>query len=148
MTLESHNQQTANTAFFIGLSACLGLPGELAQRLGEGETILGPAGMLCRVHTQAQPDALMAFPEVILPLAARELGGEEVVMLLSLQEQLLTEYGWRLALSDLGLLCVCPLLLVRTPEEVAAALDRGQVVARVVLDALATQVDTAKEVAS
>ncbi|CAJ22043.1 HpaI protein [Xanthomonas euvesicatoria pv. euvesicatoria] len=52
MTLESHNQQTANTAFFIGLSACLGLPGELAQRLGEGETILGPAGMLCRVHTQ------------------------------------------------------------------------------------------------
>ncbi|NEK91807.1 MAG: hypothetical protein G3W63_20215, partial [Xanthomonas euvesicatoria] len=109
MTLESHNQQTANTAFFIDLSACLGLPGELAQRLGEGETILGPAGMLCRVHTQGQPDALMAFPEVILPLAARELGGEEVVMLLSLQEQLLTEYGWRLTLSDLGLLCVCPL---------------------------------------
>ncbi|AZB52480.1 HpaI protein [Xanthomonas citri pv. glycines] len=51
MTLESHNQQSANTAFFIGLSACLGLPGALAQRLGEGETILGPAGMLCRVHS-------------------------------------------------------------------------------------------------
>lgn len=126
MILESHNQTAATTAFFIGLSACLGLPGELAQRLGEGETILGPAGMLCRVHTQGQPGELMAFPEVILPLAARELGGEEVVMLLSLQEQLLTEYGWRLTLSDLGLLCVCPLLLVRTPEEVAAALDRGR----------------------
>lgn len=108
MILESHNQTAATTAFFIGLSACLGLPGELAQRLGEGETILGPAGMLCRVHTQGQPGELMAFPEVILPLAARELGGEEVVMLLSLQEQLLTEYGWRLTLSDLGLLCVCP----------------------------------------
>ncbi|PPV07038.1 hypothetical protein XBLMG947_2024 [Xanthomonas bromi] len=142
MTLESHNQKTANTRFFIGLSACLGLPAALAQRLGEGETILGPAGMLCRVHTQGQQGEMMAFPEVILPLAARELSGDAVVTLLSLQEQLLTEYGWRLTLSDLGLLCVCPLLLVRTPEEVAAALERGQVVARVVLEALATQVDT------
>ncbi|CCF68183.1 hypothetical protein KOJCDNHJ_01128 [Xanthomonas citri pv. punicae] len=49
--LESHNRESANTAFLIGLSACLGLPGKLAQRLGEGETILGPAGMLCRVHS-------------------------------------------------------------------------------------------------
>ncbi|MBV6813446.1 Hpa3 family type III secretion system protein [Xanthomonas campestris pv. passiflorae] len=148
MTLESHNRKSANTAFFIGLSACLGLPGELARRLGEGETILGPAGMLCRVHTQGEQDELMAFPEVILPLAAREFGGDEVVTLLSLQEQLLTEYGWRLTLSDLGLLCVCPLLRVRSPEEVAAALELGQVVARVVLDALATQVDTKAEAAS
>lgn len=84
MTLESHNQQTANTdftAFFIDLSACLGLPGELAQRLGEGETILGPAGMLCRVHTQGQPDALMAFPEVILPLAAHAVGSRPALRL-------------------------------------------------------------------
>ncbi|KAB0523464.1 HpaI protein [Xanthomonas cissicola] len=44
--LESHNRKSANTAFLIGLSACLRLPGKLAQRLGEGETILGPAGML------------------------------------------------------------------------------------------------------
>ncbi|MBV6741736.1 hypothetical protein DEG02_000130 [Xanthomonas vasicola] len=148
MTLESQKQNTANNAFFIGLSACLGLPGELAQRLGEGETILGPAGMLCRVHTQRQQDELTAFPEIILPLAARELGGDEVVTLLALQEQLLTEYGWRLTLSDLGLLCVCPLLLVHTPEDVAAALERGQVVARVVLDALVTQADTTAGVAS
>lgn len=141
MTLEPQHQNTANTAFFIGLSACLGLPAELAQRLDEGEAILGPAGMLCRVHTQTQQDELMAFPEVILPLAAHELGGETVVTMLSLQEQLLTEYGWRLTLSDLGLLCVCPLLFLRTPEDVAVALERGQVVARVVLDALMKQAD-------
>ncbi|MCC4622730.1 hypothetical protein LL965_22860 [Xanthomonas cassavae CFBP 4642] len=81
-------------------------------------------------------------------LAARELGGDEVVTLLVLQEQLLTEYGWRLALSDLGLLCVCPLLLKRTPDAVATALERGQVIARVVLDALVTHTAGAAEVAS
>ncbi|MCC4632105.1 Hpa3 family type III secretion system protein [Xanthomonas dyei] len=148
MTLESDSHHSANTAFFIGLGAHLGLPGELAQRLGEGETILGPAGMLCRVHTQMQQGELTAFPEVILPLAARELDRDEVVTLLALQEQLLTHYGWRLTLSDLGLLCVCPLLLERTPDAVAAALDRGQVVARVVLDALVSQTGSAAEVAS
>ncbi|MBB3834367.1 hypothetical protein FHR55_002589 [Xanthomonas arboricola] len=104
--------------------------------------------MLCRVHTQMQQGELTAFPEVILPLAARELDGDEVVTLLALQEQLLTEYVWRLTLSDLGLLCVCPLLRVRTPDDVAAALERGQVVARVVLDALVPQAGSAAEVAS
>ncbi|MEF2241334.1 Hpa3 family type III secretion system protein [Xanthomonas arboricola] len=148
MTLESGNRHAANTAFFFSVGACLGLPGELVQRLGGGETILGPAGMLCRVHTQMQQGEVAAFPEVILPLAARELGGDEVVTLLALQEQLLTEYGWRLTLSDLGLLCVCPLLLERTPDAVATALERGQVVARVVLDALVTQAGSAAEVAS
>ncbi|WP_349793272.1 Hpa3 family type III secretion system protein [Xanthomonas sp. WHRI 7064] len=145
---ELGNLHTANDTFFTSLGVRLGLPGELAQRLGGGETILGPAGMLCRVHTQTQQGEVTAFPEVILPLAARELGGDEVVTLLALQEQLLTEYGWRLTLSDLGLLCVCPLLLERTPDAVATALERGQVVARVVLDALVTQAGSAAEVAS
>ncbi|WOB50835.1 hypothetical protein NYR97_05430 [Xanthomonas hydrangeae] len=151
MTLESGNLQAANDTFFTSLGVRLGLPEELAQRLGQGETILGPAGMLCRVHGQMQQGEMTAFPEVILPLAARELGGDEVVTLLALlalQEQLLTHYGWRLTLSDLGLLCVCPLLLEGTPDAVANALERGQVVARVVLDALVTQAGSAAEVTS
>ncbi|MCL1499992.1 Hpa3 family type III secretion system protein [Xanthomonas nasturtii] len=148
MTLESGNLHSANDTFFTSLGVRLGLPEELAQRLGQGETILGPAGMLCRVHGQMQQGEMTAFPEVILPLAARELGGDEVVTLLALQEQLLTHYGWRLTLSDLGLLCVCPLLLEGTPDAVANALERGQVVARVVLDALVTQAGSAAEVAS
>ncbi len=94
-----------------------------------------------------QQGELTAFPEVILPLAARELGGDEVATLLALQEYLLTQYGWRLTLS-VGLLCACPLLLERAPYAVAAALERGQVVARVVLDALMTQAGGAAEVAS
>ncbi|MEC3887108.1 Hpa3 family type III secretion system protein [Xanthomonas campestris] len=145
---ELGNIHTANDAFFTSLAVRLGLPDELAQRLGQGETILGPAGMLCRIHAQMQQSDMTAFPEVILPLAARELGGDEVVMLLALQEQLLTHYGWRLTLSDLGLLCVCPLLLERTPDAVATALERGQVVARVVLDALVTQAGSPAEVIS
>ncbi|WP_115045315.1 Hpa3 family type III secretion system protein [Xanthomonas arboricola] len=145
---ELGNIHTANDTFFTNMGARLGLPEELAQRLGQGETILGPAGMLCRVHTQMQQGELMAFPEVILPLAARELGGDEVATLLALQEQLLTQYGWRLTLSDLGLLCVCPLLLERTADAVTTALERGQVVARVVLDALVTQAGSVAEVAS
>lgn len=90
-------------------------------------------------------DGVSGFPEVILPLAARELGGDEVVTLLALQEQLLTEYGWRLTMSNLGLLCICPLLLAQTPEDVAATLERGQLVARIVLDALVTQSGSARE---
>ncbi|WP_126969196.1 Hpa3 family type III secretion system protein [Xanthomonas sp. BRIP62411] len=145
---ELGNLHTVNDTFFTSLGVRLGLPEELAQRLGQGETILGPAGMLCRVHAQMQQGEMTAFPEVILPLAARELGGEEVVTLLALQEQLLTQYGWRLTLSDLGLLCVCPLLVERTPDAVATALERGQVTARVVLDALVTQAGSTAEVAS
>lgn len=114
----------------------------LRSGLVKAKPFSGLLACCARVHTQRQQDELTAFPEIILPLAARELGGDEVVTLLALQEQLLTEYGWRLTLSDLGLLCVCPLLLVHTPEDVAAALERGQVVARVVLDALVTQADT------
>lgn len=120
----------------------------LRSDLAKAKTILGPAGMLCRVHAQMQQGGMTAFPEVILPLAARELGGEEVVTLLALQEQLLTQYGWRLTVSDLGLLCVCPLLVERTPDAVATALERGQVAARVVLDALVTQAGSTAEVAS
>ncbi|MFO3705501.1 Hpa3 family type III secretion system protein [Xanthomonas codiaei] len=145
---ELGNLHAANDTFFTNLGVRLGLPEELAQRLGQGETILGPAGMLCRVHAQMQQGEMTAFPEVIMPLAARELGGEDVVTLLALQEQLLTQYGWRLTLSDLGLLCVCPLLIERTPDAVATALERGQVAARVVLDALVTQAGSTAEVAS
>ncbi|CTP82450.1 hypothetical protein A6R71_18900 [Xanthomonas translucens pv. arrhenatheri] len=145
MTSDQTNHDSMGTTFFSSLGVRLGLTDVLVQRLREGETVLGPAGMLCRVHTRVQDDAVAGFPEVILPLAARELGGDEVVTLLALQEQLLTEYGWRLTMSNLGLLCICPLLLAQTPEDVAATLERGQVIARVVLDALVTQAGSATE---
>ncbi|MBB4722138.1 hypothetical protein FHY31_000435 [Xanthomonas euvesicatoria] len=48
-------------------------------------------------------------------------------------------------MSNLGLLCICPLLLAQTPEDVAATLERGQLVARIVLDALVTQSGSARE---
>lgn len=139
MTSDQIKHESMITTFFAGLGIRLGLTDALVQRLREGETVLGPAGMLCRVHMQPQDGAVSGFPEVILPVAARELDGDEVVTLLALQDQLLTEYGWRLTMSNLGLLCVCPLLRVQTPEDVAASLERGQVIARVVLDALIPQ---------
>ncbi|ATS52368.1 hypothetical protein XAP3CFBP6996_016880 [Xanthomonas citri pv. fuscans CFBP 6996] len=145
MTSNQINVDSMLASFFSGLGIRLGLTDALVQRLREGETVLGPAGMLCRVHAQPQDDGVSGFPEVILPLAARELGGDEVVTLLALQEQLLTEYGWRLTMSNLGLLCICPLLLAQTPEDVAATLERGQLVARIVLDALVTQSGSARE---
>ncbi|WP_416204156.1 Hpa3 family type III secretion system protein [Xanthomonas euvesicatoria] len=145
MTSDQINVDSMVASFFSGLGIRLGLTDALVQRLREGETVLGPAGMLCCVHAQPRNDGVSGFPEVILPLAARELEGDEVVTLLALQEQLLTEYGWRLTMSNLGLLCICPLLLAQTPEDVAAALERGQIVARVVLDALVTQAGSARE---
>lgn len=145
MTSDQTYQDSMSASFFSSLGIRLGLTDTLVQRLREGETVLGPAGMLCRVHTKPQDGGVSGFPEIILPLAAREISGDEVVTLLALQEQLLTEYGWRLAMSNLGLLCVCPLLLAQTPEDVAATLERGQVIARVVLDTLAPKGGSVKK---
>ncbi|MDM7573342.1 Hpa3 family type III secretion system protein [Xanthomonas fragariae] len=142
--------QHAPTNFFINLGVSLGLPDDLVQRIAAGEAVLGPAGMLCRVHMQPHKhaDTLAAFPEVILPIAARELGGDDVVKLLALQEHLLTEYGWRLTLSNLGLLCVCPLIAAHSAEDVAAVLDRGQTIARLALEVLVAQTDESAAVVS
>ncbi|MBV6810516.1 hypothetical protein KWH19_12115 [Xanthomonas campestris pv. pennamericanum] len=145
MELNTGHSDSKTAAFFSSIGIRLGLTDALVQRLREGETVLGPAGMLCRVHTQPQDGDVSGFPEIILPLAAREIGGDEVVTLLALQEQLLTEYGWRLTMSNMGLLCICPLLLAQTPEEVAATLERGQIVARLALDTLSPQAGVMKE---
>ncbi|KFA26857.1 hypothetical protein FQK02_02395 [Xanthomonas vasicola] len=148
MKINQEYSDSKVAAFFSNIGIRLGLTDALAQRLREGETVLGPAGMLCRVHTQSQDGDVSGFPEVILPLAAREIGGDEVVTLLALQEQLLTEYGWRLTMSNMGLLCICPLLLAQTPEEVAATLERGQVIARIALETLAPKAGSAKKEAT
>ena len=118
------------------VSTILGLSPPIHARLAAGEPILGPSGLLCRIHTQGASHPLRAFPEIILPLSVRELGGDDVVRLLAVQETLLTECGWRLGMSEQGLLSLLPLMSENGAETIAALLNQGQTIGRSVLNVL------------
>ena len=134
--MSQQNTLDSSQPLFATISAILGLPPLAHARLAAGEPIVGPSGFLCRIHTQRRDQPVRAFPEIILPLSARELGGDDVVRLLAVQETLLTECGWRLAMSEQGLLCLMPLMSESGAETIAALLNQGQTIARSVLHVL------------
>ncbi len=126
----------------IGLQ--LGMPPGALQALEAGEAFVGPSGLLCRVHAGIADGGWFGYPEVLLPLAAAELGGQDVLRLLGVQEQLLGGEGWHLGLMEGGgLLALRPLQAQRDAARVAADLGRGHVLARAALDVLVPAQDTA-----
>lgn len=118
------------------IGTILGLSPSIHARLTAGEPIVGPSGFVCRIHTHRLSHPLRAFPEIILPLSARELGGDDVVRLLAVQETLLTECGWRFGMSEQGLLSLLPLMSESGAETIAALLNQGQTIGRSVLNVL------------
>ncbi len=121
----------------------LGVPPDLLPSLQSGEPFVGPSGLLCRIHVRRDEDLWAAYPEVLLPLAAAELGGMDVPRLLGVQEQLLGGEGWLLGLmEDGGLLGLRPLQARHDAARVAADMDRGHLLARAALDALVPPADS------
>lgn len=114
----------------------LGIAPDVMQSASGGTPFVGPSGLLCRIHAERQGTAWLAHPEILLPLAAAELGGPEVARMLSLQAHLLMDFGWYLGLSDAGLLSLRPLARTDAPQQVADDLDRAHALARGVLEAL------------
>lgn len=124
----------AEADFFAALALSLGLPPADAAVLGASTVFTGPAGLPCRVVWQAAEGASGARPEILLPLSADELAGPDVRQLLTVQALLLGESGWYLGLSGEGLLQISPLVWMNQPADVAAALDVGNLLGRLVLE--------------
>lgn len=129
--------------FFAALALCLGLPPAETSQLRAGAVFTGPAGLACKVAWQAgdvPAGPAGARPEILLPLEAESLAGSGVRQLLAVQALLLSEFGWYLGLCGTGhgegLLQITPLLWMHQPEDVAAALDVGNLLGAVVLDRL------------
>lgn len=127
----------AARAFLAQIGLQLGVTADALQALESGEPFAGPSGLLCRVHTGIVGGRWIGHPEVLLPLAAAELGGPDVPRLLGVQEQLLHGEGWLLGLmAGGGLLALRPLQAQHDAAQVAADLDRGHVLARAALEVL------------
>jgi hypothetical protein len=71
-------------------------------------------------------EVTLVRPEVLLPIAARELAGYGVERLLVMQQALMLELGWSLGLSSEGLLQISPLGWIAEPDAAVRALDLGQ----------------------
>ncbi len=127
----------AARAFLAQVGLQLGIPPDVLQALEAGEPFAGPSGLLCRVHTGIAEGRWFGYPEVLLPLAAAELGGQDVLRLLGVQEQLMQGEGWQLGLmAGGGLLALRPLQVQHDAAQLAADLDRGHALARAALDVL------------
>ena len=137
-----HDTSTSLQTVFAQVCGILGLSHELRARLVAGEPIVAPSGFVCRIHTQQQNDGLRAFPEIILPMSARELGGDAVVRLFGVQEKLLTECGWRFGMTEHGLLTLLPLFSENSAQSIAALLDHGQRMAHSVLTVVSGSAST------
>jgi len=108
----------------ISLLMGLSLAGTLA--LARAGNLRGPRDLLCRLQLDGDAEVTQVRPEVLLPLAARELAGPGVERLLVMQQALMLELGWSLGLSSEGLLQISPLGWITDAGDAVTALDLGQ----------------------
>ena len=97
-------------AVFAQIGLRLGIDAQLMQTAAGGEPFVAPSGLLCRLHGEPQGATWRVYPEALPPLAGTELGSEDVVRLLAIQDLMLTEHGLRLGLANEGMLSLRPLL--------------------------------------
>lgn len=129
-------ERNSHRKFLSEMSSLMGLAPDGAEGLASADAFHGPAGLMCRLRFSESGGAVMARPEVLLPLPARELMGCGVVRLLSMQEALALELGWYLGVSSEGLLQLSPLAWSDSPQAAVSALDLGQAVGMETLHAL------------
>ncbi|WIH03925.1 hypothetical protein KHF85_13775 [Xanthomonas translucens pv. graminis] len=123
-------------AVFAQIGLRLGIDAQLMQTAAGGEPFVAPSGLLCRLHSEPHGATWRVYPEALLPLTGAELGGEDVVRLLAIQDLMLTEHGLRLGLANEGMLSLRPLLYADGVDQVATQLDQVQALGRAILFAL------------
>jgi len=111
----------AQTDFLSQLALHIGVPVDSGFSLIAPHVVKGPAGLACRFHLHAERAAVL--PEVLLPMAAQELAGAEVLKLLTLQAAILKEFGGYLGASAEGLLQLSSLSWIESPQDAATAMD-------------------------
>ncbi|GKS91747.1 hypothetical protein [Acidovorax sp. SUPP2539] len=120
--------------FLTQLAVHIGLRAEDGLSLMAPQVISGPAGLAGRFHLH--PEQAAVLPEVLLPVAAQELAGPEVLRLLTLQAAILKEFGWYLGASAEGMLQLSSLSWIEAPQDAATAMDMLNGIGASVLQAL------------
>lgn len=108
------------------ISLLMGLSPAGALALGNVGNLRGPRDLLCRLQLEGDTEVTQVRPEVLLPIAARELAGPGVERLLVMQQALMLELGWSLGLSAEGLLQISPLSWITEASAAVRAMDLGQ----------------------
>jgi hypothetical protein len=128
-TSESESDDTAR--FLEEMSVLMGLPARSGQDVLKGPNpFWGPGGLMCRLQVGRSDGELMAVqPQVMLPMPAEELQGQEVERLLAIQAAVLSETGWCLGVSREGMMQLSLMSWIDEPCEAVEALDLGNVVA-------------------
>jgi hypothetical protein len=108
------------------ISLLMGLSPAGAMALGRADNLRGPRDLLCRLQLDGDAEVTQVRPEVLLPIAARELAGPSVERLLVMQQALMLELGWSLGMSSEGQLQISPLGWISDAGAAVTALDLGQ----------------------
>ncbi len=108
------------------ISLLMGLSPAGALALCRAGNLRGPRDLLCRLQLDGDAEVTQVRPEVLLPIAARELAGPGVERLLVMQQALMLELGWSLGMSSEGLLQISPLSWITDAGAAVTALDLGQ----------------------
>lgn len=108
------------------ISLLMGLSPAGAQALGSAGNLRGPRDLVCRLQLAGDAEVTQVRPQVLLPIAARELAGPGVERLLVMQQALMLELGWSLGLSSEGLLQISPLSWISEAGPAVQAMDLGQ----------------------
>jgi len=130
--------------FLVEMSDLMGLPAGGAHALRGLAPVRGGGGFLCRLRLPDDDSVPVAVrPEVLLPVAARELTGPDVERLLALQQAMMLELGWVVGLSSEGLVQLSTVAWIEEPTAAVDALDLGQALGRDALDELVGPIDCA-----
>jgi hypothetical protein len=121
--------RNAAKQFLTEMAGLMGLPAGGADALCELASVRGYGGFLCRLQIAQDNGALAVRPEVVLPIAARDLNGMDVERLLIFQRAMADELRWIVGMSDDGMLYLSSLDWIDEPKAAVAAMDLGQVLA-------------------
>lgn len=108
------------------ISLLMGLSPAGALALGSVGNLRGPRDLVCRLQLAGEHEVTQVRPQVLLPIAARELAGPGVERLLVMQQAMMLELGWSLGLSPEGLLQIGPLAWIDDAGAAVRAMDLGQ----------------------
>jgi hypothetical protein len=117
--------------FLTEMSELMGLPVKHKDILTGPSPFWGPGGLMCRLQVSRSDGAVMAVqPQVMLPLPAEELKGQEVAQLLAIQAAVVSETGWCLGVSREGMMQLSLMSWIDMPIDAVEALGQGNAVAR------------------
>jgi hypothetical protein len=121
--------ERARHDFMTAVALQLGLRAEDAEALAATQPFSSPRGLLCRLHVVQEDAQVRVRPEVLLPLSAQSLEGDEVLRLLAAQAVLVSHFDCWLTASEHGWLTLTSITALATPVEVSTALAIGNALA-------------------